>query len=227
MRVLRVCQEMEKEKRGLFGAGPGWRERERAEFHVEQWGGVGGFLCALFEAEVLTEGPWPPLSRNSLTLSLRARRAHMLHSRGRTGAQGGAVRRGPTRSDDQPSDTILSGGGVFARGDLVYVSMLNEPFQRPRGGLEVLWRILNSNPSSLQLFIGSSEHCMHKIQRASIWHFYVIWFGWYLFIVLGLLASAVPHRGSGFTFQVGQLMMTCTKTQCWGVQVWCHLAANF
>lgn len=40
---------------GLFGAGPEWRERERAEFHVVGWGG--GFLCALFEAEVLTEGP--------------------------------------------------------------------------------------------------------------------------------------------------------------------------
>lgn len=37
MRVLTVCQEMEKEKkRGLFGAGPEWRERERAEFHVEE-----------------------------------------------------------------------------------------------------------------------------------------------------------------------------------------------
>lgn len=42
---------------GLFGAGPELRERERAEFHVEERGGVGGFLCARFEAEVLTEGP--------------------------------------------------------------------------------------------------------------------------------------------------------------------------
>lgn len=64
----------------------------------------------------------------------------MLHSRGRTGAQGGAVRWGPTGSDDRLSNTTLSGGGgsVFARGDLVYVSVLNEPFQRPQGGLEVL-----------------------------------------------------------------------------------------
>lgn len=117
MRVLTVCQEMERKKKGgLFGAGPEWRERERAEFHVEEWGGVGGFLCALFEAEVLTEGPWPPLSRNSLTLSLRAWRAHMLHSRGWTGAQGGAVRWGSTGSANQPSNTILSSGGVFAWG---------------------------------------------------------------------------------------------------------------
>lgn len=37
MRVLGVWQEMEKEgKMGLFGAGPEWRERERAEFHVEE-----------------------------------------------------------------------------------------------------------------------------------------------------------------------------------------------
>lgn len=36
MRVLRVWQEMEKEKMGLFGAGPEWRGREIAEFHVEE-----------------------------------------------------------------------------------------------------------------------------------------------------------------------------------------------
>lgn len=56
-----------------------WARVERSrESRVSCWGvrWGGGFLCALFEAEVLTEGPWPPLSRNSLTLSLRARREH-------------------------------------------------------------------------------------------------------------------------------------------------------
>lgn len=62
----------------------------------------------------------------------------MLHSRGRTGAQGGAVRWVATASTEQPSNTILSSGGVFARGDVVYVPTLNEPFQRPPGGLEVM-----------------------------------------------------------------------------------------
>lgn len=55
------------------------------------WGGKGGgqgFLCAPFRAEVLTEEPWPPLSRNSLTLSLGAQRAHMLRS-GTAGASEG------------------------------------------------------------------------------------------------------------------------------------------
>lgn len=62
----------------------------------------------------------------------------MLHSRGRTGAQGGAVRRGATESTEQPSNTMLSSSGVFARGDLVCVPALNEAFQRPQGGLEVM-----------------------------------------------------------------------------------------
>lgn len=48
------------------------------------------------------------------------------------------MRRGATASTDQPSNTMLSSGGVFARGDLVYVPALNEPFQRPQGGLEVM-----------------------------------------------------------------------------------------
>lgn len=51
----------------------------------------------------------------------------MLHSRGRTGAQGGAVRWVATASTEQPSNTILSSGSVFARGDVVYVPTLNEP----------------------------------------------------------------------------------------------------
>lgn len=59
MRGVTVCQEMERGKRererevpGLFGPGPA----ERAEF--QSWlGREGGFLCALFRAEVLTEGP--------------------------------------------------------------------------------------------------------------------------------------------------------------------------
>lgn len=57
MRGVTVCQEMERGKRerevpGLFGPGP----EERAEF--QPWlGREGGFLCALFRAEVLTEGP--------------------------------------------------------------------------------------------------------------------------------------------------------------------------
>lgn len=62
----------------------------------------------------------------------------MLHSRGRTGAQGGAVRWAATASAEQPSNTILSSGGVLARGDGVCVPTLNEPFQRPPGGLEVM-----------------------------------------------------------------------------------------
>lgn len=62
----------------------------------------------------------------------------MLHSRGRTGAQGGAVRWGSTGSADRPSSTILSDGAVFAWGDLVSVPALNEPFQRRHGGLKLI-----------------------------------------------------------------------------------------
>lgn len=80
----------------------------------------------------------------------------MLHSRGRTGAQGGAVRWGPTGTDDQPSNTILSGGGVFARGDLVYVSVLNEPFQRPQGGLEVLEKVKDTEAVGVTVIIKSA-----------------------------------------------------------------------
>lgn len=62
----------------------------------------------------------------------------MLHSRGWTGAQGGAVRWVASASTEQLSNTTLSSGSPFARGDLVCVAALNEPFQRAPGGLGVM-----------------------------------------------------------------------------------------
>lgn len=62
----------------------------------------------------------------------------MLHSRGRTGAQGGAVQWGALGSADRPSNTALSSGSMSARGDLVCAPVFNEPFQRHHGGLEVM-----------------------------------------------------------------------------------------
>lgn len=65
MRGVTVCQEMERGKRKresgtrfiwICARGERERARERAEFQPGL-GRVGGFLCALFRAEVLTEGP--------------------------------------------------------------------------------------------------------------------------------------------------------------------------
>lgn len=63
MRGVTACQEMEKAKRERERERAGYQvyldrgyRRERAEFQA--WlGREGGFLCALFRAEVLTEGP--------------------------------------------------------------------------------------------------------------------------------------------------------------------------
>lgn len=52
----RKKKERERVVPGLFGPVPEERERERAEFQP-RIGREGGFLCALFRAEVLTEGP--------------------------------------------------------------------------------------------------------------------------------------------------------------------------
>lgn len=134
MRGVTACQEMERWKRekerelpGLFG--PGLEERERASALVrEGWGGWWwGFLCALFRAEVLTEGPWPPLSRNSLTLSLRAQRAHMLRH-----CMAGAFGKG--RGGDRTVQAANQHNATpsSARGNWVHVPVLNEPLQRPQ-----------------------------------------------------------------------------------------------
>ena len=50
-------KEREREVPGLFAAGPEEREGERDLSFSPGWGVIGGFLCALFRAEVLTEGP--------------------------------------------------------------------------------------------------------------------------------------------------------------------------
>lgn len=140
MRGVTACQEMERGKRerererelpGLFGPGL----EERAEFQA--WlGRDWGFLCALFRAEVLTEGPWPPLSRNSLTLSPGAQRAHMLQrcAAGVWGARVVSRVGSPRDGQKEPTHTTPSGSGMFAQGNWVSVPELNEPLQRPQGG---------------------------------------------------------------------------------------------
>lgn len=142
MRGVTACQEMERWKRekerelpGLFG--PGLEERERASALVrEGWGGWWwGFLCALFRAEVLTEGPWPPLSRNSLTLSLRAQRAHMLwHCMAGAFGKG---RGGETEPSKQPTNTTQHRAvpGVIESMFLC----LTSHFRDPKGGPKAAW----------------------------------------------------------------------------------------
>lgn len=58
MRVLRVWQEMEKEKKWVYlELGQSGESEKEQSFMLRSEVGWGGFLCALFEAEVLTEGP--------------------------------------------------------------------------------------------------------------------------------------------------------------------------
>lgn len=112
-------------------------ERERASALVrEGWGGWWwGFLCALFRAEVLTEGPWPPLSRNSLTLSLRAQRAHML--RHCMAGAFGKGRGGETEPSKQPTNTTQHRAvpGVIESMFLC----LTSHFRDPKGGPKAAW----------------------------------------------------------------------------------------
>lgn len=143
MRGATACQEMER------GTGDRatrfiwtWAAGERAGF--QPWlGREEGFLCAPLRAEVLTEGPWPPLSRNSLTLSLGAQKAHMLRcctawAWGTVGGEGGMAR-GRTEPTSQPSYTTVSGSSVFAQSNWVCVPVLNEPLQRPQAGPKAVW----------------------------------------------------------------------------------------
>lgn len=115
----------------------------------------------------------------------------MLRSRGRPGAQGAAVRRlRPPHPSQQPCNATLSS----------IRCSLSAPNQPP--------------------FVGPSErNHAQKSKKLAIDIFTASDFYGVLFIVPDLLASAVPRRGSGFTFQASQLMMTCAKTQRWGVQV--------
>ncbi len=54
----RKKRERERVVPGLFGPGPEEKERERKRAEFQRGlGREGGFLCALFRAEVLTEGP--------------------------------------------------------------------------------------------------------------------------------------------------------------------------
>lgn len=115
----------------------------------------------------------------------------MLHSRGRPGAQGAAVRR------LQPPHPTSS-----------RATQRCHPSAAPC-----------RPPVSRRLLGPSEQNHAQKSKKLTIDIFMASDFYGIVFIVPDLLASAVAHRGSGFTFQVSQLMMTCAKTQRWGAQV--------
>lgn len=140
MRGLTACQEMERWKRESAWATRfvwTWAWGERAVFQPQLGRDEGRFLCALFRAEVVTEGPWPPLSRNSLTLSLWAQRAHMPQHSTAGAVVWAGWRRGGDRTgrQNQPTNTTESG----AQGSSFCVPVLNEPLQRPQGGPKAAW----------------------------------------------------------------------------------------
>lgn len=83
---------------------------------------------------------------DSITQSSEGSQAAALHGRGPGGGGDGWPGGGGGRAA-QPTNTVLSGSGAMVRGNWVCVAVLNEPLQRPRGGLKATWgKLLRPSP---------------------------------------------------------------------------------
>lgn len=142
MRGVTVCQEMERGK----------REREKYQVYLElgqrrgswvsaqvgEWRGIP--VCSVqgrgADWRTLTSAQQEQL--DSITQSTEGSHAAVLHGRGLGGGMDGPGD-GQSQPTNQPTNTIRSGSSVFAQGNWVDVPVLNEPLQRPQGGLKATW----------------------------------------------------------------------------------------